>query len=123
MSNKYNEVISKIEASEELKNTIIEKMEKEQLKMSGGIIIKIKKIITAIMSLLGIMPALSCPTDKTSGFHSQPRWYCMEPHTGHTGSRNPHCVTTGARMRRTSCIRCSPAPRPRPRYRSRMPSL
>ena len=55
MSNKYNEVISKIESSEELKNTIIEKMEKEQLKKSGGMIIKIKKIMTAIMSLLGLM--------------------------------------------------------------------
>lgn len=55
MSNKYNEVISKIEASEELKNTIIKKMEKEQLKKNGGFIIEIKKIITAIMSLLGLM--------------------------------------------------------------------
>ena len=55
MSNKYNEVISKIEASEELKNTIIKKMEKEQLKKNGGFIIEIKKIITALMSLLGLM--------------------------------------------------------------------
>ena len=55
MSNKYKEAISKIEASEELKNTIIEKMEREQVKRSGGIIMKIKKVITAIMSLLGLM--------------------------------------------------------------------
>lgn len=55
MSNKYNETISKIEASEELKNLIIEKMEREQAKKSGGIIMKIKKVITIIMSLLGLM--------------------------------------------------------------------
>lgn len=55
MSNKYKEAISKIEASEELKNTIIEKMEREQVKRSGGIVLKIKKLITAIMSLLGLM--------------------------------------------------------------------
>lgn len=55
MLNKYKEIISKIEASEELKNTIIEKMEKEQAKRSGGIIIKIKKVISTIISLLGIM--------------------------------------------------------------------
>ena len=55
MSNKYKEAISKIEASEELKNTIIEKMEREQVKRSGGIILKIKNVITAIVSLLGLM--------------------------------------------------------------------
>ena len=55
MLNKYKETISKIEASEELKNTIIEKMEKEQAKRRGGIIIKIKKVISTIISLLGIM--------------------------------------------------------------------
>lgn len=55
MSNKYKEAISKIEASEELKNTIIEKMEREQVKRNGGIIMKIKKIITAIMGLIGLM--------------------------------------------------------------------
>lgn len=55
MSNKYKETISKIEASEELKNKIIEKMEREQVKRNGGIIMKIKNVITAIVSLLGLM--------------------------------------------------------------------
>ena len=55
MSNKYKEAISKIEASEELKNSIIEKMEREQVKRSEGIIMKIKNVITAIVSLLGLM--------------------------------------------------------------------
>lgn len=55
MSNKYNEAISKIQASEELKNTIIEKMEREQVKKDGCIVLVIKKMITTIMSLLGLV--------------------------------------------------------------------
>lgn len=55
MENKYKETISKIQVSEELKNNIIEKMEQEQRKRNGEIVIKIKKIISSIISIIGIL--------------------------------------------------------------------
>lgn len=54
MENKYNKIISKIEVSEELKNTIVQKMQEEELKRKG-ISFKLKRAFSSIMGALGIM--------------------------------------------------------------------
>jgi len=55
MLNKYKKAISKIHASEEIKDVIIEKMQEEQIKRSGDIIMKIKNFIIYLLSLIGII--------------------------------------------------------------------
>lgn len=51
---KYKDMISKIEASEEFKDRLVNKLEKEEIKRSTTVMMKIRKIITTLVSLLGI---------------------------------------------------------------------
>lgn len=56
MSNKYFEAISQIKADDKLNEEIVKRLEQEKnKKYKGGIIIKLRKIITGIISTIGVL--------------------------------------------------------------------